>query len=468
MKGIKFSSKSGNLYFYDDLAGNIFNINDDENMEAIQKIHTELNLKNSNLEKNEFGIEDVKDYLYGLGEGFKQLMLEVSSACNFRCKYCTYSEYYESTRCHGTENMSFSVAKKAIDYYFKNFEIIHKRNALRKPIINFYGGEPLLNYKLIKECVEYVKKSYSKYAHNVMYYITTNGWLLTDDVQKFLYENKFNTVVSIDGYKENHDRNRLTITGEKTFDTVIDNYNKMKLKYPDASLAAASCMDYKTDMEKIMEFSNKNDIDFIATNFVESNMSTYYDQFSVDDQLAFSQKWGKLKNMMFDMVKNKFHSGNKFLAHYISRVYKDIVFYPKMGNIRSKVSPYSGSCIMGEKIYVDVKGNFFLCEKVGCKFNFGNVDTGIDFERVVEMFRKYRDKACNRCKDCDITKLCGLCFKDLDNDFNFSKDKDICKMQRENKKHVLEEYVTLMELSPQLFDENTSQYYKKLNKGDVC
>lgn len=86
-------------------------------------------------------------------------MLEVSSACNFRCKYCTYSEYYESTRCHGTENMSFSVAKKAIYYYFKNFEIIHKRNALRKPIINFYGGEPLLNYKLIKECVEYVKKA---------------------------------------------------------------------------------------------------------------------------------------------------------------------------------------------------------------------------------------------------------------------------------------------------------------------
>lgn len=120
-----------------------------------------------------------------------------------------------------------------------------------------------------------------------MYYITTNGWLLTDDVQKFLYENKFNTIVSIDGYKENHDRNRLTATGQKSFDVVFDNYNRMESKYPDASLGAASCMNYKTDVEKIMNFSNKSNVDFVATNFVESNMSTYYDQFSEQDRLFF-------------------------------------------------------------------------------------------------------------------------------------------------------------------------------------
>lgn len=81
-------------------------------MEAVRNLHLELKIKNNSLEKNEFEVKDVKDYLYGLGGGFKQLMLEVTSACNFRCKYCTYSDYYETTRSHGTEKMDFKTAKK--------------------------------------------------------------------------------------------------------------------------------------------------------------------------------------------------------------------------------------------------------------------------------------------------------------------------------------------------------------------
>ena len=119
-------------------------------------------------------------------------------------------------------------------------------------------------------------------------------------------------------------------------------------------------------------------------------------------------------------------------------------------------------------IYVDVKGNFFFCEKVGCKFSFGNVDTGLNFDKIISMFRKYRDVACSKCKKCNITKLCSLCFKDLGQDLNFSKNRDLCKNQRTFQKHMLEDYATLMELCPTLFDENTAQYYKKINKGDIC
>ena len=87
---------------------------------------------------------------------------------------------------------------------------------------------------------------------------------------------------------------------------------------------------------------------------------------------------------------------------------------------------------------------------------------------MIRLFRKYRDIACSKCKDCNITKLCSLCFKELDQDLNFSKNKDLCEIQRANQKQMLEDYVTLMELCPVLFDENTTQYYKKINKGDVC
>lgn len=165
-----------------------------------------------------------------------------------------------------------------------------------------------------------------------------------DDVQNFLHENKFNTLVSIDGYKENHDRNRLTATGEKTFDI---NYNNMRKKYPDAGLGAASCMDYKTDFEKLMSFSNQNDIDFVITSFVESNTGSYYDQFSNQDIKTFSENWNNFKNSIFELAQNKFNSNNKFLIKYVGRFYKDIVFHSILGNTRPKFSPYTGSCVMG-------------------------------------------------------------------------------------------------------------------------
>ncbi len=140
LKGIEFFSKSGNKYFYDDFTGFIFNINQQGDIRKIEEKHLHLrSLCLNSSSSKDFNANDIKSYLYDRAEGFKQLFLEVTSMCNFRCKYCTYSEYYDKTRSHGSEMMSFYVAKKAINYYFENFKIILNRNPQRKPIINFYG-----------------------------------------------------------------------------------------------------------------------------------------------------------------------------------------------------------------------------------------------------------------------------------------------------------------------------------------
>ncbi len=464
LKGIEFFSKSGNKYFYDDFTGFIFNINQQGDIRKIEEKHLHLrSLCLNSSSSKDFDANDIKSYLYDRAEGFKQLFLEVTSMCNFRCKYCTYSEYYDKTRSHGSEMMSFYVAKKAINYYFENFKIILNRNPQRKPIINFYGGEPLLNFKLIKECVNYINKHYKAYLHENMYHITTNGLLLNEKIQDFLYENKFSVLVSIDGYKENHDRNRLTASGGKTFDLVFNNYKKMRTRYHDAKLSAAGCMDYKTDIERIMNFSNKENIDFVTLSMVEANNSTYYSKFSEIDKFNYSKKYNKILNMMFDFAKGDLKDENKFLFKYMSRHFKDIIFRRKPGNGRTEICPYSASCIMGEKIYVDTFGKFYLCEKMGCKFDFGNVEQGLDFNKIVTVFKKYRDQSCAKCKDCNITKLCTLCLKDLDQNFSFTSNKNLCEIQRQGQKRILENYVTLMESNPTLFDESTAQYYQKIN-----
>ena len=98
-KTLKFKSKSGNTYIYDDVSGHIFNILDEDAAIKIAEYRGLCHLRNN--VKLDITIGDIKFALYNLGIGFKQLLLEVTSICNFRCKYCTYSNHYKHTRAHG-------------------------------------------------------------------------------------------------------------------------------------------------------------------------------------------------------------------------------------------------------------------------------------------------------------------------------------------------------------------------------
>lgn len=101
-----------------------------------------------------FDPSGIKHYI--LKFGLLHLTLCVTEDCNFRCKYCVYSNLYEFERDYSSNQMDFNIAKKAIDYYFMLLQEGERYNPLRKPVVGFYGGEPLLNFKLIKKCVIYI------------------------------------------------------------------------------------------------------------------------------------------------------------------------------------------------------------------------------------------------------------------------------------------------------------------------
>jgi uncharacterized protein len=110
----------------------------------------------------QISILDLKEYI--LKRGLSQLTLEVTEDCNFRCKYCIYSDFYECHHGYTNKHMDFNTAIKAIDYYFLLLKDGKRFNPLRKASIGFYGGEPLLNFWLIKACVEYIEE---KYRHDI-------------------------------------------------------------------------------------------------------------------------------------------------------------------------------------------------------------------------------------------------------------------------------------------------------------
>ncbi len=144
----------------------------------------------------------------------KALCLHICHDCNLRCRYCFADEgAYHAKR----EFMSLETAKAAIDFLIEN-------SGNRKILeTDFFGGEPLMNFDVVKQTVYYAKEQAAKRGKKFLFTLTTNGLLLKDDVAKFLNEEMENVVLSIDGRKEVHDAVRKTANGKGSFDLVIEN-----------------------------------------------------------------------------------------------------------------------------------------------------------------------------------------------------------------------------------------------------
>jgi uncharacterized protein len=146
--------------------------------------------------------------------GIKALCLHICHDCNLSCGYCFASQ---GTFGGGRVHMSEQVGKRAVDFLIKNSG--DKKNLE----IDFFGGEPLMNFSTVKEIVRYARVAAKKADKHFKFTITTNALLLSDDVIKYLDKQMDNVVISIDGRKAVHDKNRKTLGGGDSFDTVLQN-----------------------------------------------------------------------------------------------------------------------------------------------------------------------------------------------------------------------------------------------------
>jgi uncharacterized protein len=148
----------------------------------------------------------------------KALCLHIAHDCNLSCKYCFAGE----GEYHGDRSlMSSEVGKKAIDFLIENSG--NRRNLE----VDFFGGEPLMNFEVVKEIVAYAKSKEEQYNKNFRFTITTNGVLLNDDIMDFINENMYNVVLSIDGRKEVHDNMRPSCNGKGSYDLILPKFKKM-------------------------------------------------------------------------------------------------------------------------------------------------------------------------------------------------------------------------------------------------
>lgn len=231
---IALDVNSGAVHILDDISYDILDIlNDSINKEINNNILEKLELKYNkndiiesynelyNLYKNNqlFSKDEYEPFTKMLENSpIKAMCLNVAHDCNLRCEYCFASK---GDFGQGRMLMPFEVGKKAIDFLIENSGDRHNLE------VDFFGGEPLMNFDVVKYIVDYARSIEKKFNKNFRFTITTNGLLLTDDKIEYINREMSNVVLSLDGRKEINDLLRITPNSKGSYDTIVPKYQKL-------------------------------------------------------------------------------------------------------------------------------------------------------------------------------------------------------------------------------------------------
>ena len=241
---------SGSIHVVDDVVYDVLSLMDEENADRYGEAEfsriADVILKNDY--KEEVTKEDLKDVFSDLQEleengtlftkdvykegviDFKKrqtvvkaLCLHIAHDCNLACRYCFAGEgEYQGDR----SLMSYEVGKKALDFLVAN------SGSRRNLEVDFFGGEPLMNWQVVKDLVAYGREQEKLHDKHFRFTVTTNGVLLNDDIQEFINKEMDNVVISLDGRKEVNDRMRVRVDGSGSYDRIIPNFKKLVEKRP--------------------------------------------------------------------------------------------------------------------------------------------------------------------------------------------------------------------------------------------
>lgn len=376
-----------------------------------------------------------------------KITLQVTQNCNFRCKYCIYSEERNlRQRSHSNKRMTWAVAKRAVD-----FLLMHSVDS-KEVNVGFYGGEPLLEFPLIQRVIEYSRSRF--HGKKLTFSITTNGSLLTDEIIRYFHANDVSMMISLDGPKEINDRNRVFPDGRGTYDVVIERIARVKeiaSEYAE-KLQISMVLDPANDFDCINSICLEADV-FDKQQIMPSLVDRDYDGVEVE----FSEEYA---------WKSAYHRFLAILAHFgrfpegevspvasrsLSAAVADHFKIETLAGLFPVDAP-SGPCIPGQmRLFVDVDGRLFPCERVSEKspaMCVGTLDGGFDLRRA-EQLLNVGHLTEHACKQCWCFRYCGICAKGADvgaHELSAEAKLSSCEKHRNMAYGKLKEYLLFKEI----------------------
>ena len=317
----------------------------------------------------------------------KALCLHIAHDCNMCCKYCFAGEgEYSGDR----SLMSFEVGKRALDF------LIEQSGSRKNLEVDFFGGEPLLNFDVVKQLVAYARSIEKEKGKNFRFTLTTNGVLLNDEVMEWANKECYNVVLSLDGRKETNDRMRRTRNDKGTYDLILPKFQKMaKERNQQGYYIRGTYTHYNTDFA--------NDILHLANlGFEQLAMEPVVTDPKMDYALQESDI-PKLKDQ-YDLLAKEMCKRN--------REGKGFTFFHYMIDLEGGPCIYkriSGCGVGTDYMAVTPWGDLYPCHQfVGDeKFLLGNVFDGVKNTDIVNEFKLCNVYSREACQDCFAKLYCS-------------------------------------------------------------
>lgn len=336
----------------------------------------------------------LSDITYSIAK-VPQIVIEVTEQCNLQCKYCYYGKMYHNS---GTRDTNMNTEHCLLVLR----EILSERNYLfNNVVVSFYGGEPLLNFNLIRSVVLFCKNEFPNLEYT--FNITTNGTLLLKHIN-FLEEYNFRTLISLDG-NENDNVNRVYKNAAPTFNDVnhiIEHIFQQHHNYFEKNVNFISVLHEKSNILSICKYFSK---------FNKTPMLTMLslEEINESQQIVYPYK-GVKKNEMSKLYKSN---------HDIYQTIQDASESDKLAELKTEMplsaceKPLRGCDLFSNKIFLAANEQIYLCEKSSRRFPFGNFKNGklLFYTDSINEYYMSIYKSFNKvCSDCATKMLCKKCF----------------------------------------------------------
>lgn len=353
------------------------------------------------IDREELFTADVyKDYVMDFKKRqtvVKALCLHIAHDCNLACKYC----FAEEGEYHGRRAlMSFEVGKKALDFLIAN------SGSRRNLEVDFFGGEPLMNWKVVKQLVEYGRSQEELYNKKFRFTLTTNGVLLNDEIMDFCNREMSNVVLSLDGRQDVNDRMRPFRNGKGSYDLIVPKFQKFAKERAERDYFVRGTF-------------TRNNLDFSGDVLHFADLG--FEKMSIEPVVAPPEEDYAIREEDLPQIMEEY---DKLAVEYIKRQKegRGFTFFHFMLDLNQGpcVAKRLSGCGSGtEYLAVTPWGDLYPCHQfVGNEeFLLGNVDEGVTNSAIRDEFKLCNVYAKDKCRDCFARFYCsGGCAA---NSFNF-------------------------------------------------